>query len=446
MLTLLHFLENAKSTDEFLVLSGGSHTYAQCLKLTIELASTLRLKGAEGKRIALKGLSNTELALLLPGIESVASALFLAPENLKTEELNKLYTEACIDLAVSLENGSPVLDWIKPNLKQIRTEVGCSWIIPTSGTTSTPKCVVHTLQSLIKSCKSKNPNNKTIVWGLLYSISRFAGLQVYLQALLSGSSLCVANDLSDLHSTFAFFSRSKVNALSATPSMWRKALMHKEALQLKPVSITLGGEIADQGILNALAKFYPTCKIRHIYASTELGFGFSVSDGLAGFPKSFINNKDLGVILKVTDDGQLMARVDLRGELICNDPTNDDGFFPTGDEVEVIEERVFFKGRINGAINIGGNKIQPEFIEGVILEVEGVEMAQVSPRKNSITGYLLQATIVPKAGSDSAEVLHQVKNHCRKNLKPFQAPSIYIIADNLSLTSNGKIERRANEI
>ncbi len=57
------------------------------------------------------------------------------------------------------------------------------------GTTSTPKLVAHTLQSLTRPTKRDLSRGAELRWGLLYDLTRFAGLQVYLQALAGGSLL-----------------------------------------------------------------------------------------------------------------------------------------------------------------------------------------------------------------------------------------------------------------
>ncbi len=55
------------------------------------------------------------------------------------------------------------------------------WLIPTSGTTGTPKIVVHRLETLARSIRAGS-SDRDDVWGLAYGTSRFAGLQVLLQA------------------------------------------------------------------------------------------------------------------------------------------------------------------------------------------------------------------------------------------------------------------------
>ena len=47
-----------------------------------------------------------------------------------------------------------------------------------------------------------------------------------------------------------------VTHISGTPSHWRKALMSGAAEHFSPASVRLSGEIADQGILDALRKVY----------------------------------------------------------------------------------------------------------------------------------------------------------------------------------------------
>src|SRR5690606_22600689 len=80
------------------------------------------------------------------------------------------------------------------------------------------------------------------------------------------------------------------------------------AKELKLINITLGGEIADTQILKSLRYQFPSAKIRHIYASTEAGVGFSVNDGKAGFPVSYLNSDESGVDLKIDDSGQLCIK------------------------------------------------------------------------------------------------------------------------------------------
>ena len=76
--------------------------------------------------------------------------------------------------------------------------------------------------------------------------------------------------------------------------------------RITPQYIRLSGEIADQGILNALESFY-SASVDHAFASTEAGVGFEVNDGLEGFPAAIVDQPG-DVQIKVVDDGSLRIR------------------------------------------------------------------------------------------------------------------------------------------
>ena len=77
--------------------------------------------------------------------------------------------------------------------------------------------------------------------------------------------------------------------------------------KISPRYVRLSGEIADQAVLDSLRHTFPQASIGHAYASTEAGVAFEVSDGLAGFPASYVGEVRDGVELKVAD-GSLRIR------------------------------------------------------------------------------------------------------------------------------------------
>src|SRR4030095_2056205 len=95
------------------------------------------------------------------------------------------------------------------------------WIIPTSGTTGEPKLVSHTLASLCRTVKSRSDAAESLIWGLLYEPTRFAGLQVLLQAL-GGRGSVIVPARTQLADDVELLARLGCTALSATPRFWRK--------------------------------------------------------------------------------------------------------------------------------------------------------------------------------------------------------------------------------
>ena len=324
---------------------------------------------------------------------------------------------------------------------------GTRWIIPTSGTTGTPKLISHTLRSLTRTCRSEVAKEGQYSWGLLYSVTRFAGLQVFLQSLWSGSPLVFTDARAAIHERIETLVAHNCNCLSATPSLWRRILMCPQAGQLQLAQVTLGGEIADEAILQTLSKTYPNARVVHIYASTEAGVGFAIKDEQPGFPKAFLSNPPNGVEIRVVS-GRLLVKPHSREQALLSSQArlyDSDGFIDTGDLVKLVGDRFIFLGRENGAINIGGHKVHPEEVVSVLLRHKLVGMARVKARTSSMLGSLVEADVVLVADAQGSEsVKRDIQAYCREHLGPVSTPAFVNFVDDMVLTDTGKISQDVN--
>ena len=318
------------------------------------------------------------------------------------------------------------------------------WILTTSGTTGRPKMVRHRLDSLTRSVHPSTDATSPPIWGLLYEPTRFAGLQVVLQAMLGGGTLAIPSQTDDHRRLLSELTELGCTHLSATPTLWRKILLHPASQGLELSQVTLGGEIVDEAILRSLRRAFPSARITHIYASTEAGVGFSVHDGHEGFPASYLHAHPKGVEIRIIS-GRLWVRPPgpksdyLGSESLRRDV---DGFIDTLDRVEVEGDRVLFLGRDNGLVNIGGVKVQPEEVERVIYELPEVSLVAVSSRKNSFSGAVLVATVVPSDHVvDHEQFKLAVLRHCRANVARESVPALVRIVDSLEINAAGKLVR-----
>lgn len=316
------------------------------------------------------------------------------------------------------------------------------WWLATSGTSGTPKLIGHTLAGL--SGKTRvSAFSRSLCWGLVYQPFRFAGLQVVLQALLSGATLVDAQG-PEPDQRIAAMSRYGVTALSATPSLWRTLLMTGKLTQLGLKQLTLGGEIADQGLLSWLRQLFPQAKLLHIYASTEAGVGFTVADGRAGFPAAWLtpDNADAPVPLRMDASGHLLVRP-ASGAIagIAATRIDADGFLDTEDLVRVEDDRVLFLGRAGGIINVGGNKVHPEQVEQVILDVPGIVQARVYGKRSSVLGQLVAADVVAAEPQQQAALQAAVMQHCLRHLARYQVPAKFNWVTSLQTGASGKLAR-----
>jgi acyl-CoA synthetase (AMP-forming)/AMP-acid ligase II len=285
---------------------------------------------------------------------------------------------------------------------------------------------------------------------MAYRPHLYAGLQVVMQALLNRGTLVIPPVDATPEEVAHLMASSQTEYVSATPSYWRRLLLlvppgDWNNIPLK--QITLGGEVVDQSILDQLATTFPTARIAHIYATTEVGRCFSVTDGLAGFPTSFLSQSSAdGIQLKV-DDSQLWVRSE--NAMTAYDAKSDVSsgqfvkgqWFPTGDLVEVHDDRVCFVGRRSDMINVGGNKVHPVEVEQVIRELDGIAEVRVYPQSSSLAGQLVACDVVTTSDTDPKAMRQRVIQHCHQRLNRYQCPRVVQIVDRLDLSAAGKMKR-----
>jgi acyl-coenzyme A synthetase/AMP-(fatty) acid ligase len=318
--------------------------------------------------------------------------------------------------------------------------ISTTWRLFSSGTTGKPTPTDHSIGSLRRRTRPVDRTGpgkqEQRRWGLLFSPTRMAGIQVLLQAIHGGDSLVDACGAAGLEERLERFAHLGVDALSATPTMWRMILRSDACDALSLRQITLGGEIANQALLNALSQRF-AARITHVYASTEAGAAFSVSDAKEGFPRHFLEEAPAGVRLEIRD-GVLF--VDAPGSSVASP----DGFVCTGDLVEIRGDRVLFAGRASGLVNVGGDKVLPERVEEVLRRHHAIHDAVVIPRRSAVTGWILSAEILPSSRGREMkpeELQSSVRAFAAEHLPRSHVPARITAVSQLSLSSTGKVSR-----
>ena len=201
-------------------------------------------------------------------------------------------------------------------------------------------------------------------------------------------------------------------------------------------------------MLDAIAARFPAARLTHIYASTEIGVGFAVNDGLAGFPESYLSPEaPAGIGLRV-EEGMLWLRPpEAHRTRYLGDAQLDvdgAGYVRSGDRVDRRDGRILFLGRDSGVVNVGGVKVHPERVEAVLNALPGVSLSHVAAKASPITGNLLVATIVPAdPDADRAALKREIMAAAQAALEREAVPAIYRFVDRLDTNAAGKIVRTA---
>jgi len=439
MKNIQYSIENIPKSRVAFVGSKDTYTYRALCELREDNKKTLDF--LSGTSVVINGRRRLEFALLLSMLDGKVEQILFLPSDIDADLHEKYYKDAHVQYEVYLENNRlkyTIITDIPSNKNTISTI--SKWIIPTSGTTNIPKLVSHTFESLTRTAKQNIALGEHYKWGLVFDIYRFSGIQVFLQAMLAGSTLIITEPSQSMSQILSLLAEKQCNALSATPSFWRKVLMMKESNDLPLERITLGGEISDKNILQALRQKYPQAKISHIYASTEVGVGFSVTDGKEGFPLSYLEKYNM----KIDKDGVLwiVPSKKIQSYMSNEKMYDSEGYINTGDIVKVEKDRVYFLGRESGAINVGGNKVQPEEVEAILLSTNLLSSAYVYAMNNPMMGSLVCADVILKnEDSDKKESKAQILKYCREHLEGFKVPAIIKFVKEINTTQSGKLKR-----
>ncbi len=454
--SLRDFLSEAPPDSRFWD-AGASVAFGQLAAGTSLGGELLRL---DGRSVLVHTHDQLTAALALIELDGLAARLVICPPDLSADQLAHVVDTAAIDAVVTTPGASPVLAGIPlqvtcravvepaPTLPSGRRTT--EWVMLTSGTTGAPKMVVHTLSGLTGAIRRDVEQTTPVVWGTFYDMRRYGGLQIFLRAVLCGSSFVLSSAGEPMAAHLERLGAHGVTHLSGTPSQWRWALLSPAARTISPRYVRLSGEIADQAILDNLRECFPAASIAHAYASTEAGVGFEVGDGREGFPARLVGDNGGAVCMKVVDGSlqdtlatqcaQLPGRASAR-------LLDADGFVDTGDIVQLRDDRYYFIGRHGGIINVGGLKVHPEEVEAVINRHPDVRMSLVRARKNPITGAIVVADVVLRMPSHESprdlELKREILDACRDSLPQHKVPAAIRFVPKLDVSASGKIARHA---
>ena len=310
-------------------------------------------------------------------------------------------------------------------------------VVATSGTSGPPKLVEHSWDSLLAAARLAEQWHGR-GWLLVYDATRWAGLQVWLQALLTAGRVVVPVSR-DPDIVARACVDEDVSILPATPTLLRRLITSGDrglVTRMPLDRITLGGEAADAPLLARAAELFPAAKIGHVYATTELGEVFRVGDGRAGFPAEWIGRQlPGGARLSLRRDGELLVQL-----------SRDTAEVATGDLVERRGNRFEFTGRRSDVIVVGGAKVFPRRVEEILRGEPGIADARVYGLPSAITGELVAAEIVAHdplpAGTTPDQVRSAALAVCRERLEAHAVPRVVDVVKMLTTTAAGKIPRR----
>jgi acyl-CoA synthetase (AMP-forming)/AMP-acid ligase II len=219
-----------------------------------------------------------------------------------------------------------------------------------------------------------------------------------------------------------------VELLPTTPTFLNLLLLsesfrHYDLSSLK--LITYGTEVMPESVLKRIHQALPNARLLQTYGLSELGILRSKSKDSGSL---WVKIGGEGFDTKVVDDILwIRAHSAMMGYLNAPSPFTKDGWFITGDAVEVDGDYIRILGRKSELINVGGEKVYPAEVESVLQTMEGVEDVAVIGEPNPLTGHIVKARVKLATGEAVGKFRKRMREFCRGKLPNYKIPQKIVL-------------------
>lgn len=314
--------------------------------------------------------------------------------------------------------------------------------VATTGSTGTPKIVLHARRSLLASVAATADRlGGHGQWLLCLGINHIAGIQVVLRSVAAGISPVVCPAGGDEFTGDFAAAAARLDGprryVSLVPAQLQRLLDSPQSPVLSAFdAILLGGAAADPALLERAAA--AGARVVTTYGSSETGGG-CVYDGVALG----------GVSVDIRDDGIVRLGGDVVAlgyrDRVDRDPFEDPGWFTTSDLGEMVGGRLRISGRADDVINTGGKKVSPARVEQALRALAPVADVIVvgvpDPSWGQRVTAVVQLAPAGTAGPDSGDLLPELQDALRGALAPHELPRGLLVVDELPYKGIGKPDR-----
>jgi acyl-CoA synthetase (AMP-forming)/AMP-acid ligase II len=257
----------------------------------------------------------------------------------------------------------------------------------------------------------------------------------------------------------------RLSGISGTPTAFRVLcdLDSGEGLDLASVRYAMsGGQFLDIRLVGLIGSLFPRARVVNMYGCSENSprISYHHLEGRSGMDdKGYfavgrpVQGTSLRVVSETGDDAapREVGEVLISGESLMRcywkDPEATgarirDGWFHTQDLGYLDAQGLLhLTGRKSAIINVGNEKVSPEEVEKVLLELPEVREVVVYGASDPLLGESVQAQVVLEPGHRIQ--LPDLQRHCRKRVSGYKVPRRIQIVETLQKTHYGKVDRKA---
>ncbi|MEC9346536.1 MAG: AMP-binding protein [Pseudomonadota bacterium] len=331
----------------------------------------------------------------------------------------------------------------------------------TSGTTGTPKGVIHTHYSMIAGARIfpeaweyAGPDMRLLACTPMFHIGSHV---FFLVTLTLGATLVI--DSYQTERTMRRIVEQKTDTLFMVPSQLLMMEQHplKDELDFSHVRIvTFGAAPMAVDRLSAVQAIFPNGRLVHAMGQTEsLGLIVCLHSDMAFAKIGSVGLAVPGTEMRVVDADDNPVPAGTVGELVSRAPNNMTGYLNreeatastlrggwlhTGDLGYLDDDGyLFLVDRAKDMIIRGGENIYSTEVEDVVYMMRQVALCAVIGVPDKLFGEEVAVFIQCREGMTlDADA---VRAHCTANMAPYKVPRIVEFVDGFAMTATGKIQK-----
>ena len=457
----LRKIESFEQDSICLIAQSQSHTYGELLDSTrnaLNLLNDIKASSVIGiigdydlKTLAFflacveKGFIITPLSASLAPKDSIFSPMLQS--YIKEGQIDYLFYNNTLHSTHSTDKKHSIIASLQANHTS-------GLILFSSGSTGKPKAIVHNLNTLLQGFLEKKPKRINILLFLMFD--HIGGLNTLFNVLSLGACGITLKNRKDMQEIAKSIQDYKIALLPASPSLLHLFLLSNpmQSYDLSSLRlITYGTEKMSDSLLAKLKNAFPKVRFHQTFGASEIGITQTTTKD------NFIRLDNMEYKI-VNNELFIKSHTNALGYLNSDNSVFDDkGYFATGDLVEVKtingEEYIKIIGRAKEVINVGGEKVIPQEVEGVLLQIPFINDCVVYGESNAITGQSVSVKVV--LDSEKIEVVEfkshtnsnlmlkkHIRTFCKDKLAPFKIPSKVSIVESLEVSERFKKLRLTN--
>lgn len=431
--------------DDALVWNGRTFSYGWLSDAVDRAASELAEGGVEdGSVVSIEAdFSPRAIATMLALIERrcVVVPLTESVEEQKPEFRETAQVEVIVEIndddSLRVDSTGRTVD--HELLQELRVRGHPGLVLFSSGSTGKSKAAVHDLLPMLEKFKVRRHTLRTITFLLFDHIG---GVNTLFYSLSNGGCIVTVPDRRP-ETVCEAIERHRVELLPTSPTFLNLVLVSQAYRDYDLSSlkiVTYGTEPMPEATLQRIHELLPDVRLLQTYGLSEVGILRSKSRSSDSL---WVKVGGEGFETRVVDGKlEIKAESAMLGYLNAPSPFTEDGWFKTGDVVEVDGEYLRILGRDSEIINVGGEKVYPAEVEGVLESMPGVEQAVVAGEAHPLTGNIVTARVKLSTDEDLGDFRRRMRTFCRERLTRFKIPQkVELVSESMQGSRFKKMRR-----